>query len=143
MSNNTSQPSMPTASSKQSDAELYSFLNFREITKLPCFRESALWSIGTGSIMGLFQYTRTKNILSMLNYIAVGSSISGIGSYYLCRSSYKSQRNTVRFYMNNQDQLKQFIDQQRLLGKTDQIQTSVIQPEITDDVSKQNAQQLK
>ena len=91
-------------------------------------RDSILWSIGTGTLLGLFQYTRTHNIQSMINYTFTAGGVAGVCNYILCRSQYKRQRDTARFYMQHQDELKQYVEQQRLNKNDSEIQTTMIQP---------------
>lgn len=136
----SSPPPSTSASSSTGAAELpdslYDYVSPTSLFKQPCFREAALWGIGSGTVVALFQWAKlTKqptigggNVTrTMLNWGYLAGAVAMTGSWVTCRQRSAAQRETMRFYMNNQDKLREYVQSERGLDDP-QHQTQVLDP---------------
>eukprot|EP00743_Colponemidia_sp_Colp-15_P005479 GILK01005892.1.p1 GENE.GILK01005892.1~~GILK01005892.1.p1 ORF type:complete len:154 (-),score=30.85 GILK01005892.1:177-590(-) len=93
------------------DSEKFDFLY--DLKRVPCVRETILWSYGIAAVGGAQKYIRTKDVRASVVGSLPWFMIGGLASWFLCRQNFVRQR--------QQHQMLYDIQYQKMLQKHEQL----------------------
>uniref|UniRef100_A0A6P7GMF5 Cytochrome c oxidase assembly protein COX20, mitochondrial n=1 Tax=Diabrotica virgifera virgifera TaxID=50390 RepID=A0A6P7GMF5_DIAVI len=64
----------------------------RDVSKIPCFRNSLLYGIGGGLFCGLFRFMFTSHTLKSVNFSVYSFSFITLGYWIQCRYNYSKTK---------------------------------------------------
>eukprot|EP00127_Corallochytrium_limacisporum_P006323 Clim_evm34s225 gene=Clim_evmTU34s225 len=80
----------------------YEFFTTYDVERIPCARDSYLYGIGGGSMLGTWRFLQTRNVLQGCNW-AIGSFIViSFASWEICRYRLSAEQEQIKKVLQDQ-----------------------------------------